>query len=766
MSETSTHRTSLRIDDVGTATTISPDLWGIFFEDINSAADGGLCAELVRNRSFSFTDLDSWGWNGLTGWETEGDATLADGQAAMHLNGREDPAIAVNSGFDGIPVRAGERYRLVIDGLGDSTAEVEIELRSSAGALLASATLRLTSDPERHRALLHSRGSDDLARLVVTVKHGAVDLTLVSLFPDATSPRPDVLRSDLVDAIADLRPRFVRFPGGCVAHGLGLPNLYRWKDTVGPIEDRKQNFNLWGYHQSMGLGYFEYFTLCEGIGAKPLPVLAAGVCCQNTPGGQQAVPLEQFDDYVRDVLDLIEYANGDASTPWGSVRAEAGHPEPFALQYLAIGNEDEVSEAFEDRFARLLAAVKQTHPEITVIGTVGPFPFGEDYEKGWELARRLEVRIVDEHSYKSPSWYFKNLDRFDDYDRSGPGVYVGEYGSKGNTMLCALAEAAYMMGMERNGDIVRLASYAPLLAKVDRTQWVPDLIYFDNTRVMPTLNYHVQRMHSAASGDESLRVVAEGAPGFRREHAVGSGLGIRARNGRLRISDARLDDSDAVDVMVDGDEDDEVMLPLQTTFEDYTITLRAHRVEGESGFVIAFGALTEPDGRFEWHLGTWENRFLQLLYRSDGLLDDLIEPVPYHFEPGRIYELGIHVEGRGRRIRCLIDDVVVHDVVCSLRPEQRFTATAVRDSTTGILFVKAVNATDHAVMAHLDFASGRAWREVWLTTLCAPPHSGAAFETAPAAPSTTVSASLEDGVSLPPYSFVTMRLADAPDAEG
>lgn len=764
MSETSTFTTTLHIDDVGPATSISPDLWGIFFEDINSSADGGLYAELVRNRSFSFSERDSPSWNGLTGWEIQGDVTLAEDRQRIQLNGDEAPAVAVNGGFDGIPVRRGETYALGVDGSGGPASELEIELRSSEGVVLASTTLRWAGSAQRRSARLRPSESDDHAELAVVVTNGAIDLTFVSLIPE-TAGRPRVFRPDLLDAIAGLRPRFIRFPGGCVAHGLGLQNLYRWKDTVGPVQERTQNFNLWGYHQSMGLGYFEYFTLCETIGAKPLPVLAAGVCCQNTPGGQQAIPLEQFDAYIGDVIDLIEYANGDASTPWGRVRAEAGHPEPFGLQYLAVGNEDEISAEFEDRFRRLLSAIRQADPRISVIGTVGPFPFGDDYDKGWELARRLAVPLVDEHSYKSPSWYFANLDRFDDYDRSGPGVYVGEYGSKGNTMLCALAEAAYMMGMERNGDIVKLASYAPLLAKADRTQWVPDLIYFDNVRVMPTLNYHVQRMHSIASGDESLRVIADDVPRFQRDRCPGGGVGIRARSGRLQIADARMDQSATVDVTVDGSED-EVILPLHTTGEDYTITLRARQLGGDSGFVIAFGALAGLDGRFEWHFGTWQNRFLQLLSCSDGLFDDLIEPVPYDFVAGRTYALEIRVERNGRRIRCLIDGVLIHDVVDSQRPEQRFSAAAVRDSTTGILCVKAVNATGRAVTAHLDFASGRDWRDIEITTLTAPPHSGVAFEPAPAVPSTIVRTTIDDGIPLPAYSFVSVGLREGLAVEG
>ena len=343
---------------------------------------------------------------------------------------------------------------------------------------------------------------------------GKVALDMVSLFPEKTfHNRPNGLRADLAQVIADLEPKFMRFPGGCLVHGDGLDNIYHWKETIGPVEQRKPQPNIWRYHQSKGLGYFEYFQFCEDIGAKPLPVVAAGVCCQNSNFlvthkygiGQLGLPMDQMPAYVQDVLDLIEFANGPVTSTWGAKRAAAGHPKPFGLQYLGIGNEDKITPVFRERFEMIYKAVKAKHPEITVIGTVGPNPDGDDYDKGWKIADELHLPMVDEHCYKSPQWFWENLQRYDAYDRSRSKVYLGEWASfddkRRSTLRSAISEAAYLTALERNADVVRFASYAPLLAKRDHTDWTPDLIYFTNTEVFPTINYHVQQLFSVNSGD-------------------------------------------------------------------------------------------------------------------------------------------------------------------------------------------------------------------------------------------------------------------------
>jgi len=318
----------------------------------------------------------------------------------------------------------------------------------------------------------------------------------------------------LAQILADMKPRFVRFPGGCASHGDGLDNIYRWVNTVGPLEARKPMRNIWNYHQSMGLGFYEYFQFCEDIGAEPLPVLAAGVPCQNSSvgghGQQGGIPMDQMDEYVEEILNLIEWANGDPKkNKWAKMRAEAGHPKPFNLKYLGIGNEDLITDVFEVRFKMIFDAVKEKYPEITVIGTVGPFYEGSDYEEGWDLATRYEVPIVDEHYYNTPGWFMNNQDYYDRYDRSKKTkVYLGEYATHINgrpsNLQTALCDALHLTNVERNGDVVVMTSYAPLLAKERHTQWNPDLIYFNNKEVKPTVEYFVQKLFSLNSGDEYL----------------------------------------------------------------------------------------------------------------------------------------------------------------------------------------------------------------------------------------------------------------------
>ena len=333
---------------------------------------------------------------------------------------------------------------------------------------------------------------------------------MVSLFPVNTfKGRRNGLRADLAQVIADLHPRFVRFPGGCVAHGNGLHNMYRWKNTIGPLEARVPQPNIWNYHQTAGLGYFEYFQFCEDIGAEPLPVVPAGVPCQNSSHGgagqQGGIPLCEMDDYIQEVLDLIEWANGDVKTTWGRKRAEAGHPKPFNLKYLGVGNEDLISDVFEERFTMIFKAVKEKYPEIVVIGTAGPFNEGSDYTEGWRIGTELGVPMLDEHYYQSPGWFMNNQDFYDRYDRNKSKVYLGEYAAhipgRQNNIETALAEAIYLTALERNADIVQFSSYAPLLAKEGHTNWNPDLIYFNNTEIKPTVGYYVQQLFGQHAGD-------------------------------------------------------------------------------------------------------------------------------------------------------------------------------------------------------------------------------------------------------------------------
>lgn len=527
--------------DAGQVKPISEHLVGIFFEDINYAADGGLYAELIQNRDFEYSVKDGSreGWDNGYAWsvrQLEGASTVTiASENPLHENNPHYAVLQVkpgvtlqNDGFDGISLKKGERYdfslfaRLPENSKG---GKILVRLLDQAGKEVAQSAVHVSSKEwKQQRTVLIANADVRAAVLSLEPKlTGTVHLDMISLFPQNTfKGRKNGLRADLAQTLADLHPRFVRFPGGCVAHGDGVDNIYDWKGSIGALEERKPLRNLWGYHQTRGLGYHEYFLFCEDMGAEPVPVVAAGVPCQNSGtcshhsvgelgcGGQQGgIPMEEMPQYVQDVLDLIEYANGDAKkTVWGKKRAQAGHPKPFNLKYIGIGNEDLITDIFEERFTMIFNAVKEKYPEVTVIGTVGPFYEGSDYEEGWKFASKIGIPMVDEHYYNTPGWFINNQDFYDRYDRNKAKVYLGEYAAhlpgRPNNIETALAEALYLTSVERNADVVTMTSYAPLLAKEGHTQWNPDLIYFNNTEVKPTVGYYAQQMYGQNAGSEYI----------------------------------------------------------------------------------------------------------------------------------------------------------------------------------------------------------------------------------------------------------------------
>lgn len=501
---------------------ISQNLIGIFFEDINYSADGGLYAELIQNRDFEYSHLDRNEWNAKSYWELKGEGTTFDiaTDQPIHannshyavLNTTQSGAALQNNGFDGIVLKQGDKYNLslFLKSLNGKNQKVKIQLLDG-DKVLAQTTLTAATAWKQLKATLKATASVEKATLSIQPQTaGKLAIDFVSLFPQKTfKGRKNGMRPDLAQTLADLHPRFVRFPGGCVSHGNGLENMYRWNTTIGPLWERKGQSNLWGYHQSLGIGFYEYFQFCEDIGAEPLPVLPAAVPCQNSSRGgfgqQGGLPWEQMDDYAQELLNLIEWANGDPKTSkWAKLRLEAGHPKPFNLKMIGVGNEDLISDVFEERFIYLNKRIKEKYPDIQVVGTVGPFFEGSDYEAGWELARKENIDIVDEHYYVNPGWYIHSQNYYDKYDRKGTKVYLGEWASRGNQLENALAEALHITNLERNADVVIMSSYAPLLAKHGHTQWNPDLIYFNNTSVMPTVNYQVQKLCGNNSGSQYI----------------------------------------------------------------------------------------------------------------------------------------------------------------------------------------------------------------------------------------------------------------------
>jgi alpha-L-arabinofuranosidase len=515
---------------------INPAMWGVFFEDINFGADGGLYAELVKNRGFEFPDP-------LMGW-TRISPSLANGELSVRTDEPFAPGnphyVRIrsegtalfglsNEGFRGMGVRQGEAYDFSAEIRGVSGApKASVRLYGGDGAVLASVDLQNFSGAwSRYTATLHPSDTDPKARLAVLIDgKGVLDLDFVSLFPEHTwRNRPGGLRADMVQALADMHPGFMRFPGGCIVEGSVLARRYQWKNTIGPIEDRKILINRWNYEfvhrptpdyfQSFGLGFFEYFQLCEDIGALPLPVLNCGMACQFNSG--ELCPPDKIDDYIQDALDLVEFANGPATSIWGARRAAMGHPEPFHMTMLGVGNEQWGAQYME-RFARFSQVFRKQHPEIALVGAAGPSPDDPRFIFAWQQMRSMKADFIDEHCYAAPRWFMEHTKRYDAYDRNGPKVFMGEYAAQSvetvsvknrNNLECALAEAAYMTGLERNADVVRMASYAPLFANTEAWQWTPDLIWADSLHVLLTPSYYVQSLFARNRGDRVLPVTAD-----------------------------------------------------------------------------------------------------------------------------------------------------------------------------------------------------------------------------------------------------------------
>jgi alpha-L-arabinofuranosidase len=522
---------------------ISDELIGIFFEDISSAADGGLYAELVQNGSFEFNPTEHDGWGAGTAWRLQ-----RPGHSLGRMEPRMDNALndnnptymriyiervgryydfdgwtgigLQNDGFDGFSVKGGAKYNFsaFLRNVQGDAKDVRIVLAEPQGwgknpKLLAEAKAKVDNTSWRKfEAQLTPNADCKNAVLQVLVETtGAIDMDEISLMPEDTY-KGHGLRKDLAQALADLHPKFMRFPGGCVVHGGGdgFWNTYRWKTTIGPKEQRRSLKNTWGYHQSMGLGYYEYFQFCEDLGMQPLPILPCGVSCQGANGGwgmknqaQDVVPMSEMDEWVNEAIDLIEWANGDPATnKWAKMRADAGHPAPFNLKYLGLGNEERISPEFCERFRYIYNKVTAKYPDIVIVGTAGPgsHPGNPDLENGWKLAEELGMPIIDEHYYE-PNNYFLDKRQYDNYPRDRKTkVYLGEYASKDKKLIDALAEGLYLLHVERNGDVVVMSSYAPLFARKNATNWNPDLIYFDNERPYLTCSYYVQQLFGQSAG--------------------------------------------------------------------------------------------------------------------------------------------------------------------------------------------------------------------------------------------------------------------------
>lgn len=514
---------------------INPDMYGIFFEDINFAADGGLYAELIKNRSFDFTDAP------LTGWTTYGKVSVQDKGGPFDRNPHYVRLTnyfellrgtgVINEGFKGIGIKKDDKYKFSVyaRAYGDKPIKIFAEFMDSQSNNCGRCEIEISGNEwKKYTGEIIAQSTDAHARLNVGMgkSYGTIDLEHISLFPAKTwKDREGGMRADIAQALADLHPGVFRFPGGCIVEGNDLATRYQWKNTIGPVENRPVNENRWNYEfknrffpdyfQSYGLGFFEYFQLCEDFGAQPLPVLSVGFSCQFQKGREQVVPLDSLQPYINDALDLIEFANGSATSKWGKIRSDMGHPAPFNMKYLAIGNE-QWGPLYHVYLKAFVDQIRKKYPMIQIVGTSGPDSEGAEFDRLWPQMKEVKVDLVDEHFYRSPEWFLKGATRYDNYDRKGPKVFAGEYAChtkpvKKNSFESALCESAFLTGVERNADVVRLATYAPLLAHVDAWQWNPDLIWFDNLRSVKSVNYYVQQLYSKYKGTNVLPIKLGGA---------------------------------------------------------------------------------------------------------------------------------------------------------------------------------------------------------------------------------------------------------------
>lgn len=518
---------------------IQPTMYGLFFEDINYAADGGLYAELVKNRSFEFPQH-------FMGWKTFGKVSLKDDgpfdrnphYVRLAYAGHPHKQTGLdNEGFFGIGIKKGAEYRFSVWARvaeGETPAKIRVELADtkSMGEQQAFATADVTVDSrewKKYQVILKPEVTNPKAILrIFLASRQTVDLEHISLFPvDTWQGHENGLRKDLAQALADIKPGVFRFPGGCIVEGTDIASRYDWKKSVGMVENRPLNENRWqytfphrffpDYYQSYGLGFYEFFQLSEEIGAEPLPVLSCGLACQfQNPNMDAHVPLCDLDSYIQDALDLIEFANGAVDTPWGKVRADMGHPAPFNLKFIGIGNEQWGKE-YPEHLEPFVKAIRKKYPDIKIVGSSGPDSEGEQFDYLWPEMKRLKADLVDEHFYRPEAWFLSQGARYDNYDRKGPKVFAGEYachgkGKKWNHFHASLLEAAFMTGLERNADVVHMATYAPLFAHVEGWQWRPDMIWFDNLNSVRTVSYYVQQLFATHKGTNVLSLTMNKKP--------------------------------------------------------------------------------------------------------------------------------------------------------------------------------------------------------------------------------------------------------------
>lgn len=731
------------------------DLFGIFFEDLNHAADGGLYAEMVQNRSFAFSPADHPDYHAMTAWDVvqRGKSLCAchvESHTRRHPNNpnylvlevlQEGPGAGIrNSGYNtGIPLQQGAIYcfSMYARRLTAGESPVYIRLESMEGTVYSEVPLTIDSHGwKQYGAQFISTATDFSGRLTVIAREKlSLAIDMVSLFPkDTFLGQENGLRKDIAQMLADMKPKFLRFPGGCLVHDGSLDekdrtSLYRWKNTLGRPEDRPPKRNSWGYNQTLGLGYYEYFCFAEAIGAKPLPVLPAGY----DPHHKRIVPLDELEPWIADALDLIEFANGSPESKWGAKRAEMGHPEPFGLEYLAIGNE-EVGEPFFERYAVFHRRIKARYPDIRLINSASPFAAGSEYDRGWKSARDSGSELIDEHYYCSPEWFLANMHRYDQLDANGPGVFLGEYASWGNQWGNALVEAAYMIGLEK-APAVALACYAPLLCNADYINWKPDMIWFDNHRVYGTANYYVQKLFMKHQGDMLLQTDMEGfAEPVTIPADLTGGLEICTTYARVAYSEISINHNGQDRTVGDYEAvEGKTSYRICETSGDFTLRFTACKSEfcnavsecGGQGVEIRF-AIKDADNYMSFILGGWQNQDCFIRSVINGRGSDLTQSL-FSMEPSTVYSCELSV--MENRVFCKVNHEVLVETICKPQILEPLYVSSGIEEASGDIIVKAVNVREHTVSAMLRLSgSGHGMHKVDIHQMRYALHEENSFE--------------------------------------
>lgn len=710
------------------------DMFGIFFEDLNHAADGGLYGELIRNRSFEFDKIDNRSYNHLTAWRLSGlrcienESTVRSENDVKETYGtycieKEMPysennphyltvevkddnmydmakhVSIVNEGFNtGLYLEIGKEYNLSIycKCYGNDMS-LNISLTDDEGNNLSENVIAAGGDGwKNYKCVFTPNKTTYNGRLKLQfLNSGKISFDYISLFPkDTYLEKENGLRADIAAMLEALKPKFMRFPGGCLVHDGSLnsndrDSMYRWKNTIGDAAKRPARRSNWGYNQTLGLGYYEYFCFCEDIGTKPLPVLPGGY----NPHRQISVPLSEIGEWVQDALDLIEFANGGDTTKWGKIRAELGHPKPFGLEYIAIGNEEVGAEFFE-RYPYFHRAIKEKYPDIKIIGTSGPFAAGGEFERGRKSAIENKADYVDEHYYMAPEWFLAHMDRYSDYKEENPKVFLGEYATEGNAYYNALIEAAYMTRMQENAHAVGLACYAPLLCNADYVNWRPDMIWYNNHQVYGTANYYVQKMFMNHQGDYLLETKAEGMekPYVIYPVDLSGDIVLKAIDGTVVYSDIEITDNDTKEI---SRFEDKTLTQENNTYKlmeqkggSYTVRLKARQTEGRKGFLIEFGR--KDDGnRYYWELGGWQNLDAAVCHSTNGRGSCLTQS-EFSVDFEHTYELMITVKDDGE-IKTYVDGQPFQTIRSLPAVVEDIYVTSAVEEATGDIIIKAVN---------------------------------------------------------------------------